>query len=154
MFLLKEPNILKQLTDESYKDDQRDFYRSFFNIAFFEKDKDNVLKPTQKEEINFKEKRKRYLYCFDNTPVKQKEKIARMAEYIINGKITDNYDDLEILKQKFKDKYNDNLDVMYNNIVRIDKSKLHMKYDRGVFKFLLKFIAAYEKVINSKEENK
>ena len=243
LFILKEPNILKQLTEENYKDDQREFYRNFFNSAFFEKDKDNVLKPTQKEEIKCKEKRKRYLYYFDNIPVKQKEKIARMAEYIINGKITDNYDDLknalkqvafmnlnksggaadsdknyflsyceefssnickeieiidpqiivligaksykngdkyllnkkinllfnekkvievvhtaargkalnihkdekEILKQKFKTKYNDNLDEMHNNLVKTDKSKLHMKYDRGVFKFFLKFIAVYEK---------
>lgn len=51
----------------------------------------------------------------------------------------------EILKQKFNDKYSDNLDVLHENISKTDKTKLHMKYDRGVFKFLLKFIAAYEK---------
>lgn len=255
LFILKEPNIMKDLIDENYDDDQRIFYNDFFNNKFYDEinieDGNRELKAIRNDtlikrgilEVKENENEKNYYYPFDNIPVKQKEKIARMAEYIINRKITDNYDDLknalkqvafmnlnksggyadsdknyflsycekfssnickeieiidpqiivligaksykngdkyllnkkinslfnekkvievvhtaargkalnihedekEILKRKFNTKYNDNLEEMYNNIVQTDKSKLHMKYDRGVFKFFLKFVAAYEK---------
>ena len=257
LFILKEPNIMKDLIDENYDDDQRKFYNDFFNNKFYDEinieDENRVLKAIRNDilikrgilEIKENKKEKKYYYPFDNIPVKQKEKIARMAKYIINQNITDDYetlknalkqiafmnlnksggdatsdkeyfskyyededfsnyickeieildpeiivligaksykngdkylsnkqinslfnekkvievvhtaargkalnihkDEKEILKQKFKTKYNDNLDEMHNNIVQTDKSKLHMKYDRGVFKFFLKFVAAYEK---------
>ena len=263
LFILKEPNIMKDLIDENYDDDQRIFYNDFFNNKFYDEinieDGNRELKAIRNDtlikrgilEVKENEKEKNYYYPFDNIPVKQKEKIARMAEYLINQNITDDYetlkkalkqiafmnlnksggdassdknyfldycmnedffkkickeikiinpeiivfigaksykngdkynfindekkeinwlevinnrkvidvvhtaargkalniheDEKEILKRKFNTKYNDNLDEMHNNIVQTDKSKLHMKYDRGVFKFFLKFVAAYEK---------
>ena len=112
LFILKEPNIMKDLIDENYDDDQRIFYNDFFNNKFYDEinieDGNRELKAIRNDtlikreilEVKENEKEKNYYYPFDNIPVKQKEKIARMAEYIINRKITDNYDDLKnALKQ-------------------------------------------------------
>ena len=112
LFILKEPNIMKDLIDENYDDDQRIFYNDFFNNKFYDEinieDGNRELKAIRNDtlikrgilEVKENENEKNYYYPFDNIPVKQKEKIARMAEYIINRKITDNYDDLKnALKQ-------------------------------------------------------
>ncbi len=269
LFILKEPNIMKDLIDENYDDDQRIFYNDFFNNKFYDEinieDGNRELKAIRNDtlikrgilEVKENENEKNYYYPFDNIPVKQKEKIARMAEYLINQNITDDYETLKkalkqiafmnlnksggdatsdknyfldycmnedffknickeikiinpeiivfigaksykngdkynfindekkeinwlevinnrkvidvvhtaargsalninpeeknILKKTFNDKYNDNFDVMYKNIVKVDKSKLHMRQDKGVFKFFLKFVAAYKA---SEEKNK
>ena len=36
LFILKEPNIMKDLIDENYDDDQRIFYNDFFNNKFYD----------------------------------------------------------------------------------------------------------------------
>lgn len=252
LFILKEPNILNDFdsSKDKYDDNQLEFYRDFFEEKYFEKNKNNEIIPTKKKEIekrNKNAKRKNYYYFFDNKPVKQKEKIARIAEYVIdNKKITDNYEILEnalkqvavmnfnksggdstsdkdyflkyckrfsnnickeiniinpdliilvggrsyreqleqennnikeilehnnrkvielvhtsargralniskqekiTLEEIFKNQHKkydiNNLDNTYKEIVKTDISKLHLRYDRGVFKYLLKFIAKY-----------
>lgn len=112
LFILKEPNIMKDLIDENYDDDQRIFYNDFFNNKFYDEinieDGNRELKAIRNDtlikrgilEVKENENEKNYYYPFDNIPVKQKEKIARMAEYLINQNITDDYETLKkALKQ-------------------------------------------------------
>lgn len=246
LFILKEPNILKQLNSDEYKiDNQLGFYREFFDNNNFTCNENNELIASRKQIIS-KEfaKHKAYYYFFDNIPVKQKEKIARIAEYIINKNITDDYETLrdaleqvaimnfnksggdsisdkryfleycerfsdliceeinildpdiivliggksyinqleqnndnikeilrrsnrkvvklvhtsargkaltinenerEMLKSIFKNsRYVErDLDCLYRELVVTDKSRLHLKYDRNVFKYFLKFVVNY-----------
>ena len=107
LFILKEPNIMKDLIDENYDDDQRIFYNDFFNNKFYDEinieDGNRELKAIRNDtlikrgilEVKENENEKNYYYPFDNIPVKQKEKIARMAEYLINQNITDDYETLK-----------------------------------------------------------
>lgn len=241
LFILKEPNVLKDLDKEKYNDDnQLQFYKDFFDSTFFEENHKKELKMTKRTKKT-NGKKAHYYYFFDNAPAKQKEKIARIAEYIINKNITENYEALKLaleqvavmnlnksggdsdsdkqyfldycndekfsqyickeieiinpdiiiligaksyrtqikqdcinkilnqktvmelvhtsargkglnlsknekekLKNIFGDNYDEDYNKMYQNIVQTDFSKLHLKYDRGVCKYLLKFIAAFE----------
>ena len=104
LFILKESHILQE---DNYKnkekikiDKQMGFYNDFFKQyttiskeQIYKIDKNNMIVP-----VAYVNKEKYYKY-FDNKP-KQKEKIARMAKYIIDNKVTSNYDELcKALKQ-------------------------------------------------------
>ena len=110
LFILKESHYFSgdkvpQGEKEVIEAPQVDFYKDFFDEEYTNKDnegnpickngeplycldKNNTILPKA-----FANKAKKYKY-FDN-PSKQKEKIARMSEYILEGKITSSYGSLK-----------------------------------------------------------
>ena len=103
LFILKESHILNgddcTKQEKIQVDEQRKFYTNFFkeyteeNEMIYKIDKNNIIVPVAYAN------REKYHKYFDNRS-KQKEKIARMARYIIDERITSNYSKLcEALKQ-------------------------------------------------------
>jgi len=105
LFILKEPNIkskahvgpqiqfYKNFTIKKYRELVNNVNKNNSSLIIYEFDKDNTIKP-----IRYRENNKSFTY-FDNIP-KQKEKMARMAKFIIDKKITSVYSELKDALEK------------------------------------------------------